>query len=398
MKPGYRKIVLSTNIAESSITVPDVRFVIDFGLFKESYFDPDTNLESLRLEWCSRANLDQRKGRAGRVRSGYVYRLFKKDFYDDLPQYSKPEILRAPLEKLILSIKVYGEPVSLLSLALDPPDLSGVVNAIDNLRDAGALTVTSGDLMKVLDDSEQDPSGDITHLGRLYARLPLHFRVSRMLFLTHIYGFLEEGLIMAACMSIGSPFELPMRPTLDGFTEKLEYSENTSSDSLASLFVYKEWKYEKESRKPWNFRQRRQWERKRHVVGKYLCEIEELVQQLAQRLKDYGIDVPSTLIDENSDDESTQIEDCAVELDRGRSRFRDEDDEDIDNYDRTYERGLSPSKMKSNERIMLTALLFGSFYPNYIQTEFSDENAWIAACNNAEKLEYDPKNTIEVTQ
>ena len=88
-KEGYRKVVLSTNIAESSITVPDVRFVIDFGLFKESYFDPDTNLESLRLEWCSKANLNQRKGRAGRVRSGYVYRLFHQDFFEQLPEYSK---------------------------------------------------------------------------------------------------------------------------------------------------------------------------------------------------------------------------------------------------------------------------------------------------------------------
>ena len=85
---GYRKIIISTNIAESSITVPDVRYVIDFGLSKELFFDANTNLQQLKLQWCSKASLDQRKGRASRVAAGQVFRLFTKEFFDQLPDYS----------------------------------------------------------------------------------------------------------------------------------------------------------------------------------------------------------------------------------------------------------------------------------------------------------------------
>mgnify|MGYP005994197951 CR=1 FL=1 len=279
----------------------------------------------------------------------------------------------------------------MLSLALDPPDLSGVVNAIDNLRDAGALTLTSGDIMKVLDDCDEDPSGEITHLGRLYARLPLNFRVSRMLFLAHIFGYLEEGLIMAACMSVRSPFRIRLNPSLDSFIQRLEFADGTNSDSLSSMFLYREWKYEKDLNH-WNYRQRRTWESKHYVNGKTLCEIEDLVRQLAKRLNEHGIKVPEGILAEIDVDE--EQEDQAVELDRGRSRYRSDD------YDRSPSRSLSPvqTPVKRDDRLMLKAILFGSFYPNYLQTSFVDERSWSYACNNFEKLPYDPTRTVEINQ
>ena len=100
---GKRKVIVATNIAESSITIPDVKYVIDFLLTKELYYDPASRSESLQLQWCSKASAKQRAGRAGRVADGIVFRLASRLFYDQsIPEYPKPEMQRCPLEKLIL--------------------------------------------------------------------------------------------------------------------------------------------------------------------------------------------------------------------------------------------------------------------------------------------------------
>src|SRR4051812_2941850 len=100
---GKRKIIIATNIAESSITIPDVKYVIDFMLSKELYYDPMTKSESLILSWISKASSKQRSGRAGRVADGVVFRICTRNFYNNsIPEYPKPEMQRCPLEKLIL--------------------------------------------------------------------------------------------------------------------------------------------------------------------------------------------------------------------------------------------------------------------------------------------------------
>lgn len=106
-KIGQRKIVISTNLAETSITIDDCVFVIDSGKMKEKRFDPNRNMESLDTAWVTRANALQRKGRAGRVLSGVCIHLYTRHRFDYnlLPQ-PIPEIMRIPLEQLILSIKV----------------------------------------------------------------------------------------------------------------------------------------------------------------------------------------------------------------------------------------------------------------------------------------------------
>ena len=271
--------------------------------------------------------------------------------------------------------------------------------------------------MKVLDfeDNIEDPSGEITHLGRIYAKLPLNFRVSRMLILSHIYGFTEEGLIMAACMSVRSPFEYSTRPSLDSFSQKLEYADSTSSDTLSSLFLYREWKYEKETNQ-WNFKQQRRWENEHFVNRKTLEEIEDLISQLVKRLKENGFSITKSVIidnedegddgeeeegnEEEDDDDNNKVEGGIEERiddinERGRSRYNDYTDKGRGNS-----RSLSPiqKSIKKDDRLMLISILFGSFYPNYIQTEFKDERAWSFACNHYDTLDYDPTRTIEVLQ
>ena len=141
---GRRKVIVATNIAESSITIPDVKYVIDFMLTKEVHYDPASRSESLQLTWCSKANAVQRSGRAGRVSDGFVFRLVTKQFYNNsMPEFPMPEMQRCPLEKLILQIKLWNkyEPEEILGRAIQPPELRDIMNAIKNLQQTGALTI-----------------------------------------------------------------------------------------------------------------------------------------------------------------------------------------------------------------------------------------------------------------
>lgn len=134
---GYRRIILSTNIAESSLTVPNVKYVIDFCLTKQLVTDPTTNFHTLELTWASKANCQQRAGRTGRVMDGRVYRLVPKLFYQQvLPDENPPEISRAPLENVYLRAKMLNleKPVALLALSLDPPDLTNIHSTVLNLK------------------------------------------------------------------------------------------------------------------------------------------------------------------------------------------------------------------------------------------------------------------------
>jgi hypothetical protein len=138
-----RKVIISTSIAESSITVPDVKYVIDFGLTKVFHCDETTNFSSLKIEWASKSNMNQRKGRAGRVSNGFCYRLITREFYiREIKDFPTPAILRQPLDKLILNVKRFSSnmsPKQILSLALTPPPEDKIDRSILHLKEVGAL-------------------------------------------------------------------------------------------------------------------------------------------------------------------------------------------------------------------------------------------------------------------
>lgn len=139
-EPRKRKIILSTNIAESSITIPDVEYVIDFCLTKLLETDPQTNYVSLQLKWADRQSCEQRKGRAGRVQKGRVFRLVPKNFYEfEMPRQHDPEMKRAPLDKVILDTKMLdlGSPKEILALAMAPPNLQNICKTVMNLKQMG---------------------------------------------------------------------------------------------------------------------------------------------------------------------------------------------------------------------------------------------------------------------
>lgn len=173
---GMRKIVLSTNIAETSITIDDVVFVIDCGKMKIKNFDVKMNSQTLQLEWVSSANASQRKGRAGRVQPGICYHLFSRARHKLLDDYQKPEILRTRLEAVILTAKVLqlGDVEEFFEKLMDPPDPGTVRLSLDLLRTLNAL------------DSEEN----LTPLGYHLARLPLGPQMGKMILLGRILHLL----------------------------------------------------------------------------------------------------------------------------------------------------------------------------------------------------------------
>uniref|UniRef100_A0A3Q2P5S3 ATP-dependent RNA helicase TDRD9 n=1 Tax=Fundulus heteroclitus TaxID=8078 RepID=A0A3Q2P5S3_FUNHE len=218
--PGYRKVILSTNIAESSVTVPDVKYVIDFCLARHLVCDKDTNYQSLHLTWASKTNCNQRKGRAGRVSKGYCYRLVTKAFWiNDIPEYMIPEMQLAPLSTILLKVKLLdmGDPRSLLSTALSPPNLSDIVRTVIQLIEMGALSAKT-------DGDGQTEDGDLTFLGRVLAHLPVNLNLGKLIVLGHVFGCLDECLIIAASLSLKSFFAIPAMQQLAGYSVFTLYS------------------------------------------------------------------------------------------------------------------------------------------------------------------------------
>lgn len=157
----YFKVIISTSIAESSITVSDVKYVVDFCLTKNLSTNPSTNFIQLQLEWTSKSNMDQRRGRAGRVKNGLCYRLITRAFFQELNDFPTACIEREPLDKLILRIKRFfgkKKPAEVLSLSLTPPPLDNIERAVLYLKEAGGLS-----LYKKKELCAND--GDLTFLG-----------------------------------------------------------------------------------------------------------------------------------------------------------------------------------------------------------------------------------------
>ncbi|XP_028140776.1 putative ATP-dependent RNA helicase DHX57 isoform X1 [Diabrotica virgifera virgifera] len=226
--PGQRKIVLSTNLAETSITIDDCVFVIDSGKMKEKRFDPNRNMESLETTWVTRANALQRKGRAGRVMSGVCIHLYTSHRFrhNILPQ-PIPEINRIPLEQLILNIKVLQnfenrDVVQVLGSFIEPPTLENIVTAVKRLENVGAL----------------DKHENLTPLGHHLATLPVDVRIGKLILYGAIFGCVDAALTMAACLSSKSPFVSPFGKREEANKKKKSFAVGMS-DHVTTLMAYK---------------------------------------------------------------------------------------------------------------------------------------------------------------
>ncbi|KAG7200201.1 hypothetical protein KM043_000633 [Ampulex compressa] len=281
---GYRRIILSTNIAESSITVPDVKYVIDFCLTKQLITDLRTNLQCLELTWASKANCQQRAGRTGRVMDGRVYRLVPKNFYDNaLPKVGHPEILRAPLENIVLKTKLLdmGEPRAILALSLDPPDLSNLESTILLLKESGAL-LNRPENMKHFD-------GELTDLGRIMANLPMDIRIAKLIMLGHVFSVLRDAIIIGASMVVKEMFCNPFQQKLLAYNVKRTWAGDSYSDCMAFLNVYKVWISEKANRRLRSDDAEKKWALRNFIQIRVLREVKAFVTEITNRLKKLGI-------------------------------------------------------------------------------------------------------------
>ncbi|KAJ1474656.1 hypothetical protein T484DRAFT_1831508, partial [Baffinella frigidus] len=203
--PGHCKVILSTNIAESSITIPDVSIVINSGLEKG-------------------ASVRQRTGRAGRVAPGTMIHLYTKAFHDGaMPPFAAPEILRVPLDKTVLRVKLllaqFGTPRQLLAKVLTPPPPERVVRAIRDLYEAGAIAADDEDserVVRAIRDlyeagaiAADDEDSEVTRLGRVTARLPVDLPAVRLILLGQSLECLPEAVVIAAALSLQDLWAMP---------------------------------------------------------------------------------------------------------------------------------------------------------------------------------------------
>lgn len=235
--PGCRKIVLSTNIAETAITIDDVVFVIDSGRMKEKSYDPYNNVSTLQSSWISKASAKQREGRAGRCQPGICYHLYSKIRAESLPDFQVPEIRRMPVEELCLQVKILDPDCKIeefLQKTLDPPLYETIRNAVIVLQDIGALS---------LDEK-------LTELGKMLGSLPVHPLTSKMLFIAILLNCLDPALTLACTSDYRDPFTLPMLPN-EKKRAAAAKSELASlfgglSDQLAVVAAFECWKCAKE--------------------------------------------------------------------------------------------------------------------------------------------------------
>ena len=222
-RPGReRRIVLATNVAETSLTVPRIRYVVDTGLARVKRYSYRNKVEMLRVEPISRAAANQRAGRCGRVAQGVCIRLYSEEDFEKRPAFPDPELLRSSLASVILRAKS-------LSLGnveefpfLDPPAPRAIADGYALLTELGAV----------------DERNELTQLGGELARLPLDPRVGRMLVAARAEGCLEQLLIIAAALSVQDPRERPLERATAADERHAKFADERS-DFLAYLKLWK---------------------------------------------------------------------------------------------------------------------------------------------------------------
>ncbi|CAB4060931.1 DHX36 [Lepeophtheirus salmonis] len=224
---NIRKVILATNIAETSITIDDIVYVIDSGKIKIKDFDKEIDVDTLKPRWISLANARQRKGRAGRVKPGICYRLYSSYRESTFESYLKPEILRTRLDEVILNIKVLGlgPAASFLAKMMESPNPESVEHAISFLQNIRAL----------------QNNEELTHLGFHLAELPMSPQTGKMVLLGAIFSCLDPVLSIAASLNFKDPFIVPLGQDFLAKKKKNALSKGSNSDHLTLSNVMAEW-------------------------------------------------------------------------------------------------------------------------------------------------------------
>ncbi|CAL9481521.1 ATP-dependent RNA helicase HrpA [Streptomyces sp. enrichment culture] len=231
---GGRRIVLATNVAETSLTVPGIKYVIDPGFARISRYSHRTKVQRLPIEPISQASANQRKGRCGRTSDGICIRLYSEDDFLSRPEFTDAEILRTNLASVILQMTAAGLGEIEKFPFIDPPDHRNIRDGVQLLQELGAL-----------DPTQKDPRKRLTQTGRKLAQLPVDPRLARMVLEAERNGCVREVMVIAAALSIQDPRERPSDKQTQADQQHARFRDETS-DFLAFLNL---WRYIREQQK-----------------------------------------------------------------------------------------------------------------------------------------------------
>ena len=275
---GGRRIVLATNVAETSLTVPGIRYVIDPGTARISRYSSRLKVQRLPIEAISQASADQRRGRCGRVAEGICIRLFAEDDYDARPRFTDPEILRTNLASVILQMASIGLGRVEDFPFLDPPDSRQVRDGLNLLNELGAIDTRAA-------------GGDgprLTKLGRRLAGLPVDPRMGRMVLEAGRLHCADEVIVIAAGLSIQDPRERPADQQAQADQQHARFADPDGSDFLAYLNL---WRYLREGQRELSGSQFRRRCKAEYLHYLRVREWQDLVAQLRQAAKGAGVKI-----------------------------------------------------------------------------------------------------------
>ncbi|KAG0168835.1 DEAH (Asp-Glu-Ala-His) box polypeptide 34 [Apophysomyces sp. BC1015] len=264
---GVRKCIISTNIAETSVTIDGIRFIVDSGKVKELTHDATSNMSKLSEFWISRASATQRSGRAGRTGPGQCFRLYSENEYNHFNDFSVPEIQRVPLEPLLLQIKAMelGDPRTFNYIETPSPD---AINAsMEFLRNLGAV----------------DASENIMALGTILADLPVDSIIAKMLIMATVFNIVDPVITIAAGMSVQSPFARVSPNTSTNILQNRKTFDSHHGDPFTLLNLWQAWLEAKADRKESS----RSWCRRHGVEEHRLYEIVKMRRQFEKMLNDF---------------------------------------------------------------------------------------------------------------
>ncbi|KAK9355707.1 P-loop containing nucleoside triphosphate hydrolase protein [Lipomyces doorenjongii] len=270
-----RKVVLATNIAETSITIDGIVYVIDPGYVKENVYNPRSGMESLVVTQCSQASANQRAGRAGRVGPGKCFRLFTKwAYFNELPQSTTPEIQRTNLESVVLVLMSLGINDLLNFDFMDPPPTETIVRSLEHLYALGAL----------------NDRGELTKLGRQMAEFPANPMFSKAIIASDMYGCVEEVLsIIAMLGEASSLFYRPKDKKLHADKAREAFT-RPGGDHLSLLEIWNEWVDTEFSQA---------WAAENFLQYKSLCRARDVRDQLSRLCDRVGVKLSSAGTQEN---------------------------------------------------------------------------------------------------
>lgn len=276
---GVRKIIVATNIAETSITIDDVVYVINAGKRKLTTYDAETNVQVLEEMWVSKANSKQRKGRAGRCQPGICYHLYTRAREETLDDDILPEIQRIRLDDVILSLKILGitDVKTFLLRLLSPPVPKIISHSITLLKRLEAIT------------SEER----LTPLGYHLARLPVDAQTGKMILFGAIFCCLDPITSIAATLSFRDAFYTVMGNERELDKIKLYFAKNTKSDHLMLANVIQEWRLA-------NARRDNRFLRENFLSYQTLRQLEDMKQQFFTLLYDAKFISSKNMLDDAS--------------------------------------------------------------------------------------------------